>query len=55
MGDFGVVGEGGCEGAALLLAEGGEGWVGDGVVCGIEVVEALGVADEEEVCFRHNC
>ncbi len=35
--------EGGGEGGALGNAEGGEGWVGDVVVGGAEVVVALGV------------
>jgi hypothetical protein len=43
--------EGECFGevGALLLAERGEVWVGQGVVGGAEVVEALGVTDEVDV------
>lgn len=43
--DEGVVREGLRERCALGLAEGSEGWVGEGVVCGGEVVIALRVAD----------
>ena len=53
MGYEGVVGEGLGEGGALGFAEGSEGWVGEGVVCGVEVMVALGVSDEVEVGFCH--
>lgn len=43
-----MVGEGGEQVGALLEAEGGEIGVRDGLVGFIEVVEALGMADEME-------
>lgn len=46
MGDFVVVREGVPESRTLGFAEGGEGWVGQGVVGCAEVVVPLGVADE---------
>jgi len=45
MGDEGMVGEGLSERRTLGLAEGGKGWVMEGVICSVEVVVALRVAD----------
>jgi len=53
MCDPGVVGEILGEGRALLLPERREVGVVQGVVCFIEVVVALGVADAVDCCFSH--
>ena len=53
MGYSAVVGERGGEGRALLLTERREVGVVELVVCFIEVVVALGVADAVDCCFPH--
>lgn len=55
MGDAGVVGEGGCEGAALGFAVRSQEGVGECVVGGCEVVVALGMTDAVDCCFGHCC
>ena len=54
MGDGGVVGEGVGEGAALGFSQGGEIRVVEGVVCIVEVVVTLCVADAVDCCLTHS-
>lgn len=55
MCDSAVEGKGGGERGALLFAERGEVWIGERVVCCVEVVVALCVANEMQCRFAHCC